>query len=85
MSISRRVMWSETTADLIFYELEKDYIRNLNKKIEIRTYRSINKSKEFYGNLKEYDKDFVKIETEDGEVLEFAKTDIALIRQAIEF
>lgn len=27
MSISRRVMWSETTADLIFYELEKDYIR----------------------------------------------------------
>ncbi len=64
---------------------EKDYIRNLNKKIEIRTYRSINKSKEFYGNLKEYDKDFVKIETEDGEVLEFAKTDIALIRQAIEF
>lgn len=27
MEISRSVCWSETTADLIFYELEKDYVR----------------------------------------------------------
>ena len=38
---------------------EKDYVRNMNKEIEIRTYRAINKSKEFYGLLKAYDKDTV--------------------------
>ena len=27
MKIAKNVYWSETTADLIFYELEKDYIR----------------------------------------------------------
>ncbi len=33
----------------------------MNKEIEIRTYRAINKSKEFYGLLKAYDKDTVTI------------------------
>ena len=64
---------------------EKDYVRNMGKKIEIRTYRSINKSKEFYGILKAYDKDSVTIETEDEETMVFIKNDIALIRQAIDF
>ncbi len=47
---------------------EKDYVRNMNKEIEIRTYRAINKSKEFYGLLKAYDKDTVTITDEDGKV-----------------
>lgn len=64
---------------------EKDYIRNMGKKIEIRTYRAINRSKEFYGLLKAYDDKTVTIETEDGEDMVFEKTDIALIRQAIDF
>ena len=41
---------------------EKDYIRNMNKEVEIRTYRTINKSKEFYGILKAYDKESVTVE-----------------------
>ena len=64
---------------------EKDYARNMGKKIEIRTYRMINRSKEFEGVLQAYDKDFVTIETEDGETLSFQKNEIALIRQAIDF
>ncbi len=64
---------------------EKDYIRNMGKKLEIRTYRAINRSKEFYGLLKAYDDKTVTIETEDGEDMVFEKTDIALIRQAIDF
>ena len=64
---------------------EKDYQRNLNKKIEIRTYRAINKSKEFYGILKAYDKDSVTILDKDDNELKFEKSDIALIRQAIDF
>ena len=64
---------------------EKDYIRNTGKEVEIRTYRTINKCKEFYGILKEYDKDSVTIETEEQEELVFQKNEIALIRQAVHF
>lgn len=64
---------------------EKDYVRNMGKKIEIRTYRSINRSKDFCGFLKAYDAASVTIETEEGEELTFEKADIALIRQAIDF
>lgn len=64
---------------------EKDYIRNMNKEVEIRTYRAINKSKEFYGFLKAYDKDSVTVTDEDGAEMTFARADIALIRQAVHF
>ncbi|MEE1102297.1 MAG: ribosome maturation factor RimP [Agathobacter sp.] len=64
---------------------EKDYVRNMGKEVEIRTYRAINKSKEFYGILKAYDKDSVTIINDEDETVEFAKSDIALIRQAVHF
>ena len=63
---------------------EKDYVRNMGKEVEIRTYRAINRSKEFYGLLTAYDKDSVTIDS-DGEELVFDKKDIALIRQAVHF
>ena len=34
---------------------EKDYVRSMGKEIEIRTYRAINREKEFYGILSAYD------------------------------
>ena len=52
--------------------------------MEIRTYRSINRCKDFCGVLKAYDANTVTIET-DGEEMVFEKSDIALIRQAIDF
>lgn len=64
---------------------EKDYIRNMGKEVEIRTYRAINRSKEFYGILKEYDKDSVTIVDENEEIQTFQKSEIALIRQAVIF
>lgn len=64
---------------------EKDYIRSMGKELEIRTYRAINKQKEFYGILTAYDEKTVTIETEDGEELQFEKSDIALIRLAFDF
>ena len=63
---------------------EKDYVRNMGKEVEIRTYRAINRSKEFYGLLTAYDKDSVTIDT-DGEIVKFEKADIALIRLAFDF
>ena len=64
---------------------EKDYIRNMGKEVEIRTYRAINRCKEFYGILQSYDADSVTISDEDGQTLTFQKTEIALIRQAVRF
>lgn len=64
---------------------EKDYVRSMGKELEIRTYRAINREKEFYGILKAYDANTVTIEQEDGEELTFDKADIALIRLAFDF
>ena len=41
---------------------EKDYKRSMGKELEIRTYRAINKEKEFYGILKEYNESSVTID-----------------------
>lgn len=64
---------------------EKDYIRSMGKEVEIRTYRAIDREKEFYGILSAYDEGTVTIETDDGGTFKFAKTDIALIRLAFDF
>ena len=64
---------------------EKDYIRSMGKKLEIRTYRAIDREKEFYGILKAYDADTVTIEQEDGKEMVFEKSNIALIRLAFDF
>lgn len=64
---------------------EKDYVRNMGKEVEIRTYRAINRQKEFVGILKAYDAKTVTITNEDGEDAVFEKSDIALVRQALDF
>ena len=64
---------------------ERDYVRSMGKELEIRTYRSIDRKKEFYGILKAYDDSSVTIESEDGTEQLFQKADIALIRLAFDF
>lgn len=64
---------------------EKDFARSLGEEVEIRTYRAIDRQKEFIGILKEYDKDTVTIEYEDETTQRFEKSEIALIRLAIHF
>ena len=64
---------------------EKDYRRSMGKELEIRTYRAVDRCREFYGVLTAYDDDSVTIEEEDGTLRTFAKTDIALIRLAFDF
>ena len=58
--------------------------KSLGEEVEIRTYKPIDKQKEFSGILKAYDKDTVTIE-EDSEERVFARADIALIRLALDF
>jgi len=64
---------------------ERDYERNLEEEIEIRTYRMVNKQKEFHGILKSYDKETITIENENGEEQIFERDNIALIREYFEW
>ena len=64
---------------------EKDFKRSLGQEVEVRTYRMMDRKKEFIGILKDYDKDTVTIEMEDGSLKTFEKGDIALIRLAFDF
>ncbi len=64
---------------------EKDYVRSMGKLVEIRTYRPIEKQKEFEGILHAYDDNTVTILEDEETTRTFEKKDIALIRLAIEF
>ena len=64
---------------------EKDFKRSLGQEVEVRTYRMMDRKKEFTGILKDHDKDTVTIEMEDGSLKTFEKGDIALIRLAFDF
>ena len=64
---------------------EKDFKRIRGEEVEIRTYRAIDRQKEFTGILKAYDNDTVTIAYEDDTEQVFNKSDIALIRLALDF
>lgn len=63
---------------------EKDFARSMGKLVEIRTYRPVEKQKEFCGILTAYDSNSVTIEEDQG-TRTFDKKEIALVRLAIEF
>lgn len=64
---------------------EKDFKRSIGKEVEIRTYRPIERQKEFCGVLSAYDENSVTIELEDHTTQTFQRGDIALIRLAFDF
>ena len=64
---------------------EKDFKRSLGEEVEIRTYRAIEHQKEFVGILQEYDNDTVTIAYEDDTTQTFNRSEIALIRLALDF
>ena len=62
--------------------------KSLGEEVEIRTYKPIDKQKEFVGILKSYDKDTITIEIENGSETKdmvFAKADIAIVRLTLDF
>lgn len=64
---------------------EKDFKRSMGEEVEIKTYRMIDKQKEFTGILNDYDKESVTIKMDDETLRTFNKSDIALIRLAFDF
>ncbi|MDE6620629.1 MAG: ribosome maturation factor RimP [Lachnospiraceae bacterium] len=62
--------------------------KSLGEEVEVKTYRPIERKKEFVGILKAFDKDTITIETgNDSETKDmvFAKSDIAIIRLTLDF
>jgi len=64
---------------------EKDFQRSLGAEVEIKTYRAMNKQKDFIGILKAYDDKTVTIAYENHTVQTFDKSEIAIIRLALHF
>ena len=64
---------------------EKDFKRSLGMEVDIRTYRMIDRQKEFTGILTAYDAGTVTIALEDETTKTFDRGDIALIRLAFDF
>ncbi len=64
---------------------DKDFQRNLGEEVEVRTFKPINRQKEFTGLLDAWDKETVTLQLESGEMLTLNRADIALIRQALDF
>ncbi len=58
--------------------------KSLGEEVEIKTYKPIDKQKEFAGILKAFDKDTITIEEENGERI-LNRAEIALIRLALDF
>ncbi len=64
---------------------EKDFARSIGKDVDVRLYKALNKSKEYTGALKAYDKESVTLQMEDGSDMVFQRAEIALIRLALDF
>ena len=64
---------------------EKDFKRSLSKEVEIRTFKKIDKRKEFRGVLTAYDDKTVTIIEDNDEELKLDRKDIVLIHLAFDF
>lgn len=63
---------------------DKHLEKSLGEEVEIKTYKPIDKCKEFQGILKAYDNDTITITINEEEKI-FARAEIAIIRLALDF
>lgn len=63
---------------------EKHLLKSIGEEVEIRTFRPINHEKQFEGILKSFDDKELTVALNDEQELTFARTDIALIRLALD-
>ena len=63
---------------------EKHFLKSIGKEIELRTYKPIDKCKEFVGILTDYQEGSVTMEIE-GQSKTFEKAQIALVKLTFDF
>lgn len=64
---------------------DKDFARSIGEEVEVRLFRAVNGCKEYTGLLEAYDKATVTLTLENEETLVLERTNIALIRLALDF
>jgi ribosome maturation factor RimP len=64
---------------------DKHLTKSIGEEVELKLFKAINKQKDFGGILVDFDKDKLVLEQEDGTKMEFARTDIAMVRLALDF
>ena len=64
---------------------DKDYQRNLGKLLEVKLFAPLNGVKEFEAELKSYDKESATLVMDDDTEVTVKRSEISLIRLAIEF
>lgn len=67
-------------------QLKKDrhFEKSIGEEVELKTFKAIDKQKEFSGILKGYNSDSITVEI-DGKETSFSRKDIAVIKLALDF
>lgn len=64
---------------------DKDFARSIGEAIEGKLFRAVDGRKDFEGILLSFDKDGIVLEEEKGQELRLERSNIALVRLAIDF
>ncbi len=64
---------------------DKDFKRSIGEVVEIKLYKAINKQKDFEGVLKAFDEETLTLEMDDLSEVVFKRSEIAMVRLAIDF
>ncbi len=64
---------------------DRELTLSIGRKVDVKTYKPVDGSKETGGELLGFDKEKLNIRTEDGKELELNRSDIAKISLSIEF
>ena len=64
---------------------DKDFARSIGEEVEVRLFRAVEGCKEYTGLLNAYDKITVTLMLEDEKTLVLERSNIALIRLALDF
>ena len=84
--MARRESYEEKTEALLMPMMKEHQFELVDVEfVEVKLFRAVDRQKEFTGILKEWDKETVTLEFEDGAVLVLERANIALIRLAFDF
>ncbi|MBQ2935101.1 MAG: ribosome maturation factor RimP [Lachnospiraceae bacterium] len=64
---------------------DKHLQKSIGRAVEVKTYKPVNGSKEFEGNLKAFDEKQITLDTDNSGELVLERSDIAAIRLAFDF
>ena len=64
---------------------DKDFARSIGEEVEIKLFKAIDKQKEFSGFLESFDAEKIVISDEKENVMEFERSNIAIVKLAVHF